>query len=332
MQKLTPQNIQDLIAHVQKNPEYKNDARVKALVDEKAERLRILAEGDLDVAETLEKIDAVIKEIAAAIKVVRIPEANVTPMQQIDTIRQQTRAEIFSVLGGLQPPEIIKAELWEKLRKSVDTMIITLDRFGYNDSTIPNRQKVFDAIKKLSPAMLEAINNFGKPTVVITPPGGFEDKVDRINFYRNMHGQNPTYCDPAPTDAIWGPAPTAWAVTIVDGMDTMPQPLYITNDLKIGAKMAKYEEEFAKKNLEVMSCQEGTMLMMQSLRLGKPLDDYQSTETVTYYNRKHLTKGSLAPCGFWQSLDHKVGFRGHNLDAPNAFLRCRPSVRVLVES
>ena len=332
MQKLTPQNIQDLIAHVQKNPEYKNDARVKALVDEKADRLRILAAGDLDVAETLEKIDAVIKEIAAAIKVVRIPEANVTPMQQIDAIRQQTRAEIFSVLGGLQPPEIIKAELWEKLRKSVDTMIITLDRFGYNDSTIPNRQKVFDAIKKLSPEMLEAINNFGKPTVVITPPGSFEDKVDRINFYKNMHGQNPTNCVPAPTDGVWGAAPTAWAVTIVDGVDAMPQPSYITDDLNIGQKMDKYEEEFAKKKLEIMSCQEGAMLLMQSLRLGKPIDDYQSTDTVTYYNRKHLTKSSVVPFGFWSSKAHEVFFLR---DAPGAVrngLRCRPSLRVLVET
>ena len=93
--------------------------------------------------------------------------------------------------------------------------------------------------------------------------------------------------------------------------------------------MDKYEEEFAKKKLEVMSCHEGAMLMMQSLRLGTPIDDVNTTKTLTYYNRKHLPKGSGVPFGFWGSAGRRVNFNGDNPGSANNKLRCRPSVRVL---
>ena len=94
--------------------------------------------------------------------------------------------------------------------------------------------------------------------------------------------------------------------------------------------MDKYAEEFAKKNLEVMSSQEGAMLMMQSLRLGKPLDVVYATNTVTYYNRQHLINySSVVPYGCWNSNGPEVYFRQSSVDSADKNLRCRPSVRVL---
>ena len=140
MQKLTPQNIQDFIANVQTNPEYKNDASVKALVDEKADRLRILAEGDLDVAETLQEIDAIIKEIAAGIAVAANPQpAVLKPLQQLEEEDNQL-------------------ELLPQLEQSYDKMVAMLLDFGFMTAAeIPSKTVVMEAIKNLAPDLLEKI-------------------------------------------------------------------------------------------------------------------------------------------------------------------------------
>ena len=228
---------------------------------------------------------------------------------------------------GQISPELSPQELLKRLGDSYEEMIKTLDAFGYQEAP-PTRESVIHAIANLDPEKLAEIAKFGKPTVVMTPPGDFASRVHKINSHLKMPKQHPTLCDLVSTHALWAPVLTAWMVTIVDGVDAMPQPSYITDDLKVGPKMDKYEEEFAKKNLDVMSCHEGAMLMMQSLRLGKPLDDMESTNSVTYYSRKHLTKGSGVPYGCWHSMDHHVTFRGAGLGEKGS-TRCRPSVRVL---
>ena len=309
MPEVTQATIQDFIIRLREIPEYKNYDRVRALVDEKAPELLTLAARDLNEVETLKAIDAILKEIAAGIK----------------AVPKKTWAEIFAVLDSVELPETIL----DKLMKSLDEMVETVRVFDFTAPPIFDF-KFRNALKNdLDVEQLRQILKFEKPTVVITPPGSFEDKVDRINFYKTMPGQNPTFCEPAPADAIWGPAPTDWTVTIVDGGDAMPPPAYITNDLKIGQKMDKYEEEFAKKNMEVMSCHEGAMLMMQSLRFGKPIDDMRTTDTLTYYNRKRLTEYSFDPCGYWNSENHEVRFICYDPGDTDNNLRCRPSVRVL---
>lgn len=120
-------------------------------------------------------------------------------------------------------------------------------------------------------------------------------------------------------------------VSIVDGQDALPQPYFITDDLNVSQKMDKYEEEYAKENLEIMDCHEGAMLMMQSLRRKKPVDDWRNTHTITYFNRKHIKGASHVSRGFWYSTVNEVEVVFSSFHASKNFegLRCRPSAKVM---
>ena len=307
MSKLTPQNIQDLIANVQTKSEYKNDAAVKALVDEKADRLRILAEGDLDVAETLQEIDAIIKEIAAGIAVAANPQP--------------------AVLKPLKPlqEEDHELELLPQLEQSYDKMVAMLLEFEFMTAAeIPSKIGVMESIKNLAPELLETIDQFAKPTVLIIP-WDFEFIIEKVDRYKAKVGQSAVDCELPSSLALWGPKGIGWRVSIVDGAAGMPQPDFVSDHMTVGQKMEKYEEEFAKKNLDVMSCQEGAMLLCLSV---PQVDDILETDTVTYYNRDHLAKDSMLPHGWFDTNAGKVRFAWLDQNAGGSFLRCRPSVKI----
>lgn len=75
-----------------------------------------------------------------------------------------------------------------------------------------------------------------------------------------------------------------------------------------------------------MESHEGAMLMMLSLRRNKPVDNYNATDTATYY--KCYLSSSRAPCGYWRSSSHEVNFDRFNTDCQRDSLRCRSSARV----
>jgi len=246
----------------------------------------------------------------------------------ISGIRSKTKTSVYRQQYLDEEAINEREELLKKLEQTYDEMKATLTAFGFKE-TPPSKKQVMDAIAALAPSKLEQIMQFGKPTFLITPPGDFASKVKAMNDHRTMPSQNSTYSSPAPSDQVWGSGSAKMLVTVVDGLDAMPEPSFITNDLSIGEKMEKYEEDFANRKVDMMSCQEGAMLIMQSLNRGQPVDDNNSTETATYFSRKHLPKGSAVPYGYWDSNTHQIYFFRNDPDVKRVSLRCRPSVRVL---
>ena len=253
-------------------------------------------------------------------------------------------------------PEELEKELMEKLETSYDEMAATLKEFGFTQ-TPPSKSQVMDAIKHLDPDKLKEIAKFGKPTVIITPPGDFASKVKAIDdserirdrYARTIKGEwnpevdgNTSLNPPDEHNPTWGVASKKMVVTVVDGFDHMPHPPFDNENSSVVEIMSKYEEEFEKRKLNMMDCQEGAMLMMQSLECGQPVDDYyrgnpvddfefERTKTITYCSRKHLAKGSPVPNIKWDSRNCMVDFNHTELDdgVEHTDLRCRPSVKVL---
>ena len=222
--------------------------------------------------------------------------------------------------------ELSPEELMEALEKSYDDGLATLTAFGFDAKKAAQAKGWFiDEINQLEGNEYLNIAEMHKPTVVITPPGSFEDKVMAINAHKKMPNQFDCSFSHSVIHHKWGPAQNKWIVSIVDGVDAMPQPDFINDKMNVGQKMEQYEKAFAQENLDVMSCHEGAMLIMQSLNHGKPIDDWNRTNTSTFYNRSNLTKNDV-PWGHWRS---GASFYLEGAEKKNEYLRCRPSAKII---
>jgi hypothetical protein len=220
--------------------------------------------------------------------------------QEISSIRTGYRDNVRKlIIAGEKKQK--EALLLKKLEASYDRMIGTLKAYNFNDEP-PSKTQVMEAIKNLDPAMLETIGKFGKPTILITPKGSFESKVqaiDRGEFKGNWGSNDMYYCNPNPNDNYWGSKRKTMVVTVVDGQEMMPNKF---DRLTIGDRLDKQEKEFAEKNLDIMDCHEYAMLMMISQRQKKPIDRYWRT----CFNRKKLKNDKLVSDG---GLSHEKNFR-----------------------
>lgn len=257
----------------------------------------------------------------------RKPDSQETgEFNNIKNIGEQTKRSIYRVDAR---KEMERENLLKRLEASCDEMIDTIKAFGFKDE-LPSKTEIMNAIVKLGPDMLETIGKFGSPTVIITPKGSFRSKIKAIDKHKKMPGQTNTVCNPGPHWKMWGAAKTKLKVSVVDGQVLVPPPPYIASELTIVQKIARYEKEYAKNNMDVMDSHEGAMLIMQSLNKGQP-----ESIAVTYYHSANIKEGWMTgawhlPSGFWVAYYSHVGFSGmippgtrmHNFS-------CRPSVKVM---
>ena len=320
MSQLTPTTIQDFITQVQSKPGYKNDARVRKLVDQKTPRLLDLAQRDLDAEATLEEIATIMREIAAGIGVIqKKPDA---------------------LPGGPMSPE--QAELVEHLSTNgYNEMVDTLQNYGYSDQ-IPGKARVMTAINNLGPEMLARICKFGRPTLLMTPVGDLASKTGRIDGnkkYANAGGpQGQTYFGEAAGSPLWGPPPTKFKITIVDGMPEMPQLSEEVVKMDWKHRHKHLTQEYAEKGMKMITSYEYAMLASKSLRSYEkakshgspnPEDEIIDKNTYTVFNSEHLTELKKVPCGVWASGLRGFAFAGDGPDFQRDRLRSRPSVQVL---
>jgi len=292
-----------------------------------------------------EKIDGEMEEILGALEAEPAPMGE-KPGAPASGAEPAKPAEPPAPAAGpaSEPAEFTpeqREKLMINLEKSYDEMKDTLDNYGWTDK-IPDKKTVMAAIAKLKPDVLKNIGKFGKPTLLMTPAGDLaykKAKIDGKKKYSNAQGQqSDTYFDPLPADALWGPPPAKFKVTIVDGAAEMPQ---LPDDIVQTDWEHRHRwltEEYKKKGMKMITGHEYAMLAQKSLHSyelaktvpGKnPEDEIIDKNTVTTFNGEHLTDLQKVPYGYWLSVFREFHFDWFNPGTTYGYLRSRPSVQVL---
>jgi hypothetical protein len=263
-------------------------------------------------------------------------------LERIDQVTTEAHERVVAELGkrkGAQPdepgtdfvPESHEiASLLQNLEASYDQMVDTLTDYGYHDK-IPGKLTVMEAIEKLGPEMLKKINNFIKPTVLITPAGTLKNKIKKLDGNKKYDGQDDTYFGALPEDELWGPAPAKLKVSLVDEMSEMPQlpGEIVKQDWK--ARHRWLTSEYKKEGMAMITAQEYAMLAQKSLlayELGEEKIIDQSTYTVL--NCEHMAEMVKVPsCAGWDSDSSRFYFAWNVPNVYHVRLRSRPSVQVL---
>ncbi len=299
-EQLTKQDLENFLKQVNESEE-SDDTECREVIDKAASKIRACI---LFLADTIED-KTVIHEIEGYIDAIA------------DAVKKAQEK--------LNPPKLI-----ESLSKSFDEMADSYEDFGFGKLDPEIKIWTMANIQYLSATKLETINSFGKPTIIITPPGSFKSKVDAIDHNKQIEHQCWTYCDPSPSDPLWGGEQTWLEVSVVDGIEAMPEPTFIKDNFTVGDRMKIYENEFKKQKLNLMGLHAGAMLMMKSLKNGMPVDDLLKANTATYYKTKGLTYFSRIPSILWHSKNSHVTFSMQSAKTYGcSHLRCRPSLTLL---
>jgi hypothetical protein len=201
--------------------------------------------------------------------------------------------------------------------------------------------KVCKALLKLGAEKLQAIAEFGQPTLILTPNNTFAKKRENMNKnkkYVDKDGdtQNDleTYDEPYNTIST----PTKNTFSVVDGQPHMPHIPGIAPNTRFDNRKKKFLEYFQQKGLRLINIHEFAALEQRSLRdfqksgndVTKIVDFYQggSKDTISCLDDEHLTPSSLVAFGYFRSDFREVNFDASRPGVTDGDLRARPSVQV----
>lgn len=206
------------------------------------------------------------------------------------------------------------------------SMLTTFEHYEIDPTGAPSKEAIQ---KALTFEVLQKATRLKKPRLLLIPPTTRQEKVEAINAHpvsgQWHHASILAY--PFDNDLWNGGKPETerhWRVSIVEGVQNVPQDPKIYDGKKTNDEMAKeWVAKLEVQGLDVMNDADTYLtLMMKGLAEDKPID----ANTYTILNAQNMTKFSRMAYGDW-SDDVVSLFYVFPADS-NPYLRLRGSVRV----
>jgi len=252
----------------------------------------------------------------------------------------------------------IKTIEWELLgMKCIEKLIAQYDEAREmalefsSKQEIPLKHQVKDELLKLGQKKILEIRKFGQPTLLITPPTTFQDKLYVVNTNRKYIAPKnhqdvqlkASLVGRLATDTLWNPKPHKLLISIVDGLPDMPATQEKTSVQTLSEMYIEKDQELNIKGQRMITAHEWLVLEHGSLkrynkaRNNRKNQSHQNPEKEIVDCNNPLSGKTIfvcdpnnfvMPCGSFETVTRQIYLDATSSIQNNKIARFRPAITV----